>query len=66
MAEEIDVSGLFSLDSKKLIEAHEMVASTVESLETMLTTMLTATNTLLAEMVTKLDEIKEGIDSLGD
>ena len=66
MADPIDVSGLFSLDSKKLIEAHEMVADTIEALQSTLTTAFATTNALLAEMVTKLDEIKEELDNLGD
>ncbi len=66
MAETIDVSGLFSLDSKKLIEAHEMVAARITTLTAGLNMMLTVTNGLLAEMVSKLDEIKEELDNLGD
>lgn len=52
--EGIDTSELFSLDSKKLIEAHEMVADEIVELRT----RLVETNALLVEIKDVLVEIK--------
>lgn len=52
--EDIDVSGLFSLDSKKLIEAHEMVAGEVVELRTEVSELLTEIRDVLTEIKTVL------------
>ncbi len=55
----IDVSGLFSLDSKKLIEAHEMVANEVIGLRAELSVLLTEIKAILWQQKLLLDQIKE-------
>ena len=59
MAAPIDVSGLFSLDSKKLIEAHEMVANEIIELRTEIAELLEEVKTLLSQQKDLLGEIKE-------
>lgn len=55
----IDVSDLFSLDSKKLIEAHEMVANEVLGLKTDISVLLTEIKAILWQQKLLLDQIKE-------